>query len=516
MNVAELLLTRGDDSAPAVWFRNKIVPHGELRRQVNSLAWALLGRGYKKGDRVGILSENCPFFVVSYLATMRAGMVAVPFPTELSEENFQKIAGHARLKNVFVSDRFFPRVVPWGRKMGLRAMSESQVQALSKGDAGCFPEVDARHDLAALMFTSGSTGKPKGVMITHRNIECNSRDILSYMDLKSDDRAMVVLPFHYCFGASLLHTLLMAGGSVVLNNDFHLYPETMLQEMQRTECTGLAGVPSTYQILLRKSRFRKMSFPRLRWFQQAGGKLPNVFIDELRGAFPQTRFFTMYGQTEACARLSYLPPEQLPKRLGSIGKGLPSTRLEVLKVDGKQVPAGSDEVGEIVASGDNIAPGYWEDPEETAKYFRGGKLYTGDLARVDSGGFIFIVDREREIIKSGGNRVSAKEIEDVIAELAEVVEVAAVGVAHEILGEAIYVFVVSLSEARVSPEMVKAHCRRRLSSFKIPQEVVFLRAMPHNGAGKIIRRALREMIGNRSPVTTDCPDSKGDPVTVHT
>lgn len=305
---------------------------------------------------------------------------------------------------------------------------------------------------------------------------------------------MVVLPFHYCFGLSLLHTHLLAGASVVLNNDFKLYPETVLQEMQQRDCTGLAGVPSTYQILLRRSRFREFTFPALRWFQQAGGKLPNPYIAEILAAFPAVRYFLMYGQTEATARLSYLPPERLGDKLGSIGKGLPSGRLEVLQPDGTPVTPGSNETGEIVASGDNITRGYWNDPEETAKYFRNGRLYTGDLARVDADGFIFIVDRERELIKSGGNRVSAKEVEDVIAELPEVVEVAVLGAPHELLGEAIKAFIVVTPEARLQPEAVEAHCRKRLPSFKVPEEIRFLQTMPHNGSGKVMKPELSALI----------------------
>ena len=305
---------------------------------------------------------------------------------------------------------------------------------------------------------------------------------------------MVVLPFHYCFGASLLHTHLMAGGSLVLDNEFRLYPEATLQQMQQTRCTGLAGVPSTYQILVRKSRFCQMSFPTLRWFQQAGGKLPNAVIGEVISAFPQVRFFIMYGQTEATARLSYLPPECLRAKFGSVGRGLPSTRLHVLRSDGTPVPVGSFETGEIVASGDNITLGYWDDPEETARFFKDGKLHTGDIARVDEDGFLYIVEREREIIKSGGNRVSAKEIEDVISELADVVEVAVIGAPHELLGESIKAFVSTVPKADLTAEEIKMHCRKHLPSFKIPEEVRLVPSMPHNSAGKLLKSKLKEWL----------------------
>ncbi len=349
-------------------------------------------------------------------------------------ETFAKIISEAGISEVLVSRRFLGRLRPWAEKAGVALLAEAAWPEAAGEISARMPEIDSARDLAALMFTSGSTGAPKGVMISHRNIECNTRDIIAYLGLGPADRAMVVLPFHYCFGASLLHTHLMAGGSLVLNNDFKLFPETVLQEMQRTECTGLAGVPSTYQILLRKSRFRELEFPKLRWFQQAGGKLPNAFISEILESFPRVGYWLMYGQTEATARLSYLPPERLGDKLGSIGRGLPSTKIEVVRPDGTPLMPGSPDTGEIVATGDNIAGGYWNDPVETARFFKNGKLHTGDLARVDAEGFIFILEREREMIKSGGNRVSAKEVEDVIAELPGVVEVAVLGSLARIAG----------------------------------------------------------------------------------
>src|SRR5207245_2379995 len=198
----------------------------------------------------------------------------------------------------------------------------------------------------------------------------------------------------------------------------------------------------------------------LRWFQQAGGKLPDACVLELLEAFPHIRFFSMYGQTEGTARLSYLPPERLSDKMGSIGKGLPSTKLEVLNPEGAPVKRGSAEIGQIVASGDNIAAGYWKDEKETAAFFKNGKLHTGDLARVDRDGFIFFVERERDMLKPGGNRVSAREIEEVIAELSDVIEVAVVGAPHELLGEVIEAFVVLGAGRTTTIEDIQAHCRK--------------------------------------------------------
>ena len=471
--------------------------YGELREKVVQIASRLLDQGHLKGERIGILSENSPFFVAAYLGIIRAGLTAVPFQTEVTSGTFSQVVLSTGIRAVLVSNRFLNRAQAWAEQLGLPIMPEHYGECPLGSARAPVPEIDDSHNLAALMFTSGSTGSPKGVMVTHRNIQSNTLDIISYMGLSRDDRVMIVLPFHYCFGLSLLHTHLMVGGSIVLNNEFKLFPEAVLTEMQGKECTGFAGVPSTYQILLRRSRFRELAFPRLRWFQQAGGKLPNPCIQEILLSFPQVKYFLMYGQTEGTARLSYLPPERIEDKLGSIGNGLPSTRLEVLKTDGTPVTPGSDEIGEIVAAGDNITLGYWNDPVETEKFFKDGRLHTGDLARVDSDGFIFVVERERDMIKSGGNRVSAKEIEDVITELPEVVEVAVVGAPHELLGEAIKALVVPKLDARITPQDVEAHCRRRLPTFKVPEDVIFLTSMIHNGSGKILKQELRRMLESR-------------------
>jgi long-chain acyl-CoA synthetase len=506
-NVAAAMLSTGADATVAILHKNRSLTYAQLRQAVGRVASTLVAHRHSKGDRIAILSENCPFQVIAYLAVIRAGLVAVPLQPELSIETLSAIARDAGIKAAFVSNRSFGRVRAWAAAAQLKIISEHDLSAFNADPTGAFPEIDPAKDLAALMFTSGSTGAPKGVMITHRNIECNARDIIAYMELSATDRVMVVLPFHYCFGASLLHTHLMVGGSLVLNEDFKLFPQSTLQELQRTACTGLAGVPSTYQILLRKSRFRQMSFPSLRWFQQAGGKLPNPFIQEILASFANARFFLMYGQTEATARLSYLPPERLADKLGSVGRGLASTQLEVLKPNGTPVTPGSEETGEIIATGPNVALGYWNDPEETTKFFKNGKLYTGDIAHVDAEGFIFIVERERELIKSGGNRVSAKEVEDVIAELPQVVEVAVLGAADDILGEAIHAFIVLAPGVSLTMEQLRAHCRNKTPSFKLPQQVHFIERMPHNSSGKILKLQLKKVIDATTPqrhVRTAC------------
>jgi long-chain acyl-CoA synthetase len=491
-NIAEAILAGGRPEAPAVWFGREVVTYDALRTQVGRVGAVLRRQGLARGDRVGLLAENSPWFIAAYLGAIRAGMCVVPLPTDGDGHAFARHVATLDIRCVLVSPRIRPRVEAAAASLGVVLISELPADSTSPKELAAPADVDPSVDLAAIMLTSGSSGDPKGVMVTHRNIACNTRDILSYMDLSPADRTMTVLPFYYCYGASLIHTHLMAGASLVLNNRF-LFPESVLDEIEEKQCTGLAGIPSTFQILLRKTRLAQRRFPSLRWLQQAGGKLPDPFLRELRQALPETRLFVMYGQTEATARLSYLPPERLDDKLGSIGRGLPGTLLEVLKEDGAPIRPGSDEVGQIVASGENITQGYWNDPEETARYFRDGKLYTGDMARVDEDGNIFIVERVRDFIKSAGNRVSSKEVEDVIAALPSVVEVAVVGAPDELLGEAIWAFVVATRPDALTADDVRSHCLKRLPSYKVPEQVQFLSALPKTSNGKVAKEKLKAL-----------------------
>ncbi|QHI69774.1 class I adenylate-forming enzyme family protein [Tichowtungia aerotolerans] len=492
-NIADTLLRNGKPQSPAILQGRNVTSYEALRKMTCDIGCALT-KVSEKGECIGLISENSPFCVAAYLGTIHAGRVTVPLPGDISDQLLAHIVNSTKMKAAFVSGRYVKKHDPGLTKLGVQILDEN---ILSTRNADVqMPTINPREDLASIMFTSGSTGTAKGVMVTHRNIECNSRDIIQYLDLTPSDRVMAVLPLHYCFGASLLHTHLMAGGSVVLNNQF-MYPESVLDDMEKWECTGLAGVPSTYQILLRKTSLRQRNLPKLRWFQQAGGKLPNPFISEILESFSAARFFLMYGQTEATARLSYLPPERLTDKLGSIGKGLPSTRLEVLQKDGRPVCWGSDEIGEIVASGDNITKGYWADEAETAKFFRNGKLYTGDLARVDSDGFIFVQDRARDFIKTGGKRVGAKEVEDVICELKEIIEAAIIGVPHETMGEMLKAYLVVKSGTALEAEEVRHHVAGRLEAYKVPESVEFISHLPKNSAGKVLKPKLREI--NQAP-----------------
>jgi long-chain acyl-CoA synthetase len=276
------------------------------------------------------------------------------------------------------------------------------------------------------------------------------------------------LPFYYCYGLSLLHTHLRIGGSIVFNNSF-IFLGTIINNLLEYKCTGFAGVPSHFQILLRMSdSFKKTKFPDLRYVTQAGGKLATVFIDEFRANFPDIEFIVMYGQTEATARLSYLPHDLYETKKGSIGKGIPGVSLKVVNENNESVKPG--EIGEVIAHGDNIMEGYFADEEGTKNAIRNKWLYTGDLGTVDDDGYIFLTARKKEIIKVGGKRVSPKEIEAVILQIPEVVDCSIEGVDDPLQGEALKASIVVRKGtlAYINEETIKKHCSKYLVLYKIP------------------------------------------------
>ena len=483
--------------------------YGFLDDNAGKMANALLRAGIQKGDRVGILMQNGVPFLCSYFGVSKIGGVVVPFNTAVTPKAFPYIVkdsgirallfdGTARsllpqivqeaggLSALFTEKRFMQHLDSnLTKPMTLRSLDE-----IFQEESGCmsgmhiFPE-----DLFCLMYTSGSTGRPKGVMLSHSNIVENTRSILHYLALTQDDRMMVVLPFFYCYGASLIHTHVRVGGTLVIENHF-LYPNKILERMAEEAVTGFAGVPSTFAILLRRSNLRNYSFEHLRYVTQAGGAMAPALIQEFRSALPKTKIFIMYGQTEASARLSYLPPEHLDTKIGSIGKGIPNVALRVLNPDGEKVRPG--EVGEIVAQGPNIMRGYWNSPEETKAVLDEDGLHTGDLARVDEDGFIYVVDRKKDMIKSGSHRVSAKEVEEVILEDASVLECAVIGLEDEMMGEVIKAFVVPVNKKATEEEDIVRFCKKKLPPYKVPRFVEVATALPKNEAGKVMKKLLKE------------------------
>ncbi len=455
----------------------------------NSLLVAsYLNKRIGEGQNIVLIGQNSVFFIIAYLGILKSGNICVPLNPAIEQGNLNYITELTDCKVIFLS-----KDVRSGLNIpGLLKINEDNLSVIlnEKQNFQDFNYFFDDNRLAEIIFTSGSTGIPKGVMLSHKNLCANCSSIVDYLKLSACDRVEVVLPFFYCYGLSLLHTHLRVGGSIVLNNNF-VFLGSVINDLNNYKCTGFAGVPSHFQMLLKKSKsFKNTEFPYLRYVTQAGGKLHDVFIQEFVDSFPDIEFFTMYGQTEATARLSYLPPELLHDKLGSIGRGIPGVTLKVINEKHEDIKLG--ETGELIAHGDNIMQGYFKDEEGTQEVLKNGWLYTGDLARIDEDGYIFLTARKKEIIKVAGKRVSPKEIEEVILSIPEVMDCTIEGVDDDLLGEAIKANLVL--SGNYEPELVKEKVLRRcnecLSLYKIPRIFLFNENLNVNAAGKKVKHKL--------------------------
>ncbi len=460
-------------------------------KELYSQSYALanyITKNTDNNEKILLISHNSVFFLIVYFAIIKAGRVCVPLGADIEKDNLEFIISECNASIAFIHPKLKDRFAL--NNMTIYSTLDNLIQQRIKHSLPLESEYDSDR-CAEIIFTSGSTGEPKGVMISHKNLIANTASIIEYLELTSDDIIEVVLPFYYCYGLSLLHTHLRVGGSIVLNNTF-IFLGSVLNDLKKYKCTGFAGVPSHFQILLRKSdSFKTTHFPHLRYVTQAGGKLHNIFIHEFMEAHPEIKFYVMYGQTEATARLSYLPPRLLESKLGSLGKGIPCVELKVVDSNGNKVKPG--EVGEIIAKGDNIMLGYINDAETTSKSIRNGWLYTGDLATYDEEGFIYITARQKEIIKVGGKRISPKEIEEVIVSIPEVIDCTVFGVENELLGEAVKarVTIDKSKSVLMNAERIKMFCHKHLASHKVPQIIEIQENITISNTGKKIKSNLK-------------------------
>ncbi|NRD24217.1 acyl--CoA ligase [Winogradskyella litoriviva] len=439
-------------------------------------------------QNVLLISPNSVFFLTAYLGILKSGNTCVPLNYAIEQSNLDYILKKTESTTVFIAKGI-------KRKLKLDEDIHAIEERKSLSILNTQQPVDFNLDfdnnrVAEIIFTSGSTGEPKGVMLSHKNIIANTDSIIEYLKLSSTDIISVVLPFFYCYGLSLLHTHLKVGGSIVLNNSF-IFLGSVINDLKTYKCTGFAGVPSHFQILLKKSKtFKTEEFPDLRYITQAGGKLHAIFIEEFTKAFPNKEFYVMYGQTEATARLSYLPPEFLKTKTSSIGKAIPNVELKVVNPKGET--AEINEEGELLARGENIMLGYFKNIKETDFAIKNGWLHTGDVAKMDEDGFFYIMARKKEIIKVGGKRVSPKEIEAVILSVPEVVDCTITGLDDDLLGEAILATVVlkdSNDEKKLKIKILQ-ECSKHLSHYKIPQKIEFEKSIKMSLTGKKSNKRL--------------------------
>ncbi|MCU7845671.1 MAG: acyl--CoA ligase [Candidatus Thiodiazotropha sp. (ex Monitilora ramsayi)] len=475
--------------------------YGSLGILSANVAGYLLENEIEREDRVALILANSAHYIAIYYGVWCAGGVTVALNTQAKTSDFLNWLNHSGARWLFIDDNHPElnnlrdreisgiHIIPVGSGDNSRvSLDDSTWHSIVSSDYR-LPDVEIQSSsLASIIYTSGTTGKPKGVTLSHGNLESNIDSILEYLKLNTSDSIVNVLPFYYSYGNSIMHIHIAVGAKLVLENNL-LYPHKVLDLIESESVTGFSGVPSTFSLILGRVDLTQYSFPSLRYVTQAGGPMPPALVDRLIDAMPEIDLFVMYGQTEATARLTYLPPGDLSNKRGSIGYAIPSVTIRIVNKLGKNVAVG--ETGEIIARGPNIMQCYWKDPEKTHQVIKNGWLHTGDLAHYDSDGYIYIDGRSSDMIKSGGNRISPKEIEEVIQELEGVQEVAVVGIPNEVLGETIKAYIVPKVKSDLKKMAVQRHCKENLAVYKIPKTVEFITELPKTASGKIQRFALQ-------------------------
>lgn len=484
--------------------------YAEMDQRSNQFAHLLVAQGLQRWDRVVVFTPNSVETAVAIFAILKAGGVFVLVNPTTKREKLAYILNNCRAFALVTTQRLLPvafSAAVEASSLRLGVAAGASARQLPSGDNGQLwlpledslrdqprrrlPRKNIDIDLAALIYTSGSTGQPKGVMMTHLNMVSAATSITTYLENTADDIIINVLPLSFDYG---LYQLLMAfkiGGTLILEQSF-AYPYAIIETLERERVTGFPIVPTISSMLLQLD-LGHHRFPHLRYITNTAAVLPVEHIRKLRQLFPHVRLYSMYGLTE-CKRVSYLPPEQLDIRPESIGRGMPNEEVYLVDENGGRVPPGG--TGELVVRGANVMKGYWELPQETDKVLRPGLfsgekvLYTGDLFRSDAEGYLYFVGRKDDIIKTRGEKVSPREVEDVLYAHPSVAEAAVIGVPDDILGSAICAIVSLKPEARATEKELLAFCHDRLEDFMVPKTVRFLETLPKSANGKIAKREL--------------------------
>ncbi|PYQ06155.1 MAG: AMP-dependent synthetase [Acidobacteria bacterium] len=484
--------------------------YAQVEEGCNRLAHALVGEGVRPGDRVAIHLDNSVEAVLSVFAILKAGAVFLVVNATTKADKLAYILNNCRATALITDSRKLDAIeegsaqTPHLRTVfvagerasarpgtGLRSIA---LEAVLQGADRPVPPPAKRRidiDLAALIYTSGSTGRPKGVMLTHLNVVSAATSITTYLESVPDDVVLCVLPLSFDYG---LYQVLMAfkvGATLVLERSF-TYPHAVLETLIRERVTGFPIVPTMAAVLLQLDLGR-YDLSRLRYVTNTAAALPTHHIRRLRALFPDVKLYSMYGLTE-CKRVSYLPPDQIDVRPGSVGRGMPNEEVYIVNEEGRRVGPGV--IGQLVVRGSNVMKGYWDLPEETDKVLKPGAfpgervLYTGDFFKTDEEGYLYFVGRKDDIIKTRGEKVSPKEVEDVLYSLDGVAEAAVVGVPDAVLGQVIKAVITLREGCPLTEQDLRRHCAQHLEDFAVPRAVEFRDSLPKTTSGKISKREL--------------------------
>ena len=478
-------------------YGDEVVTFAEMGDRSAAVAGGLQERGVRAGDVVALLAYNCPEFLTTIFAANHLGAVAMPVNWRLAAPELRFILEHSEAKALVCDDELLELaneattgmdalarvaiapgpVAGWERFADVAAGGAVVERAQVGGD-----------DLHRLMYTSGTTGRPKGVMLTHANLAWKNYAHIAEFGFSADDVGLACGPLYHVGALDLVTTSMIAvGATTVIHRVFDA--ERVVDDIERLRITTIWAAPAMVRAILDVPGVDRRDLSSVRVLIAGGEKMPIPFIEHLRTTFPSCWFADAYGLTETVSGDTFLDRESTITKLGSVGRPCQYLDLDLWDETGASVPAG--EQGEIVLRGPKVFAGYWRDPEATAAAFAGGWFHTGDIGVRDNDGYVYIVDRLKDLIISGGENIATSEVERVLYECDGVVEVAVVGRPDERWGEVPVAFVVRRPDSAVTSDGLIEHCRAQLAKFKVPQAVTFVDELPRNPSGKILKRELR-------------------------
>ncbi|MBI2153973.1 MAG: long-chain-fatty-acid--CoA ligase [Candidatus Rokubacteria bacterium] len=482
----------------ALVFEGKEYTNREQHRAANRLANALRGLGVGVGDRVVVMLPNCPEVPQSCAAILTLGAVVVPVIFLLSPEEVKHILGDSEAKVVITSTDMLWKVEPLiGALPTLRHVvlvdgdgeRTLGLAGLAKGEPDTFTVVErADDDLAVILYTSGTTGQIKGVALSHRNLHSNARAAAALNELSREDWGLAVLPLSHSYGLMLMNAGNILGTRSVLLRWFN--PEEVLTTIQKFRIRAMAGVPTMFVYLLNYPGAEAHDTSSMIYWGSGAAPLPLELVEPFEKKFGG-RILEGYGLTEAAPLVS-AHRISMERRLGSVGKPVPSVEVKILDADDRELPVG--EAGEICVRSPGVMLGYYRLPEETAKTVRNGWLYTGDIGRLDADGYLYIVERKKDLIIRGGFNIYPREVEEVLYAHPKVVEAGVVAMPDPLMGEDVLAFVVLKAGQQATTEEIMAFCQEKLAKFKCPKQVRFVDSLPKNPIGKILKKELRRLI----------------------
>jgi long-chain acyl-CoA synthetase len=478
----------------------------EISRKISGLIRSL---GISKGDRVLICMPNCPEVILSYQGVLGAGAIIVPVMYLLHENEINFILKNSEAKAVITSSSQLSKMIQATNHLDDKPQiicigkpdPEDLLQAdieviewdrvLSEAEAEDRPDVEmTESDVAVILYTSGTTGMPKGVMLTHKNLYANSVSGVSLRDKDERTTTIGVLPLAHIYGFGIMNSMLLLGSSVVIFSKFEA--EEVFKAIEKYRVKSFAAVPAMIHAMVNHPNGYKYDLSSLETVGSGSAALAISLRHEFREKFG-AEVRDAYGLSEASPGVAS-QRNNMPIKEGSVGIPMPGVKIKIVNENGEEVPTG--EVGELLVQGDNVSPGYFRNEEATIKALKDRWLHTGDLAKVDEDGYLFIVDRKKDLIIRGGFNIYPRDLEELLSTHEGVSEVAVIGIPSERMGEEILACVVKKEGVEVTARELIEYCQKHLAKYKTPHNVVFIKELPRNGVGKILKIRLRETIVN--------------------